>query len=389
MKKMKLMTAALLLVSGLVTAGEVKLPEPQSGLLALPRGFERTVHLQNAPLRGGAKQSTEVGISCDSKDLVAVFRCEDERIVAAQGKGRDNPDSWKDDCVELLLDPGHRHGVPTLIRVTAAGALWDARGADTSYNIEGLKSRVVRTDNGWRGRIEIPWQGLGVKAPGDGEVWGLNLRRIDQNDDASLKTMAESAWTPVPQTDAQNMLSSAHMVFVQSDIPLPAAEYDSLRRKVAEENRQAIRAWAGPNNGDVISLAGKPVIIPQLGRVDSGVSARQATRVTVDRNAEALIVSFDCTDADITTAQEGRDNTKLWKDDCVYVWLDPAHDHKDLIMVQVSASGVVHDAKAGDSKWTLDGLIADTKKTDRGWTATITIPFKGLGVAAPPLTPHP
>jgi len=62
-KTMQMMTAALLLVSGLVTAGEVKLPEPQSGLIVLPKGIERKAYPGSAFLGGGMKDAVaEVGL---------------------------------------------------------------------------------------------------------------------------------------------------------------------------------------------------------------------------------------------------------------------------------------------------------------------------------------
>ncbi len=385
-KTMQMMTAALLLVSGLVTAGEVKLPEPQSGLIVLPKGIERKAYPGSAFLGGGMKDAVaEVGLSWNDKELVAVFDCKDESIVAVQGDGRDNPMSWKDDAVELLLDPGHQHGVPTLVRVSAAGALWDAKGTDSSYNIPGVSSRVVHTENGWRATMVVPWEGLGVKAPVDGEIWGLNLRHINQTGSYKLETMQEAGWAPVPHLDVQDVMLSGHMAFVLPETLEDDTRLARMRQNVADGQAQAIRGWAGPNDGDVITLDGKPVTIAQLGRTDSGVPPRQATRVTIDRTADALLVSFDCEDRDISGTMEGRDNFMLWKDDSVYVWLDPAHSHarEDMIMLQVSAAATITDGRGGDNEWNLEGLVADVKKTDRGWTAQLTIPFKGLGVETP------
>lgn len=373
----------LLLAANLAGAGDIKLPEPQSGLLVLPKGMERKAYPGAALLGGGMKEAgAEVGLSWNDAELVAVFDCKDESIVAAQGDGRDKPDSWKDDAVELLLDPGHTHGVPILVRVSAAGALWDARGTDATYNIAGLGSRVVRTSFGWRATVVVPWKGLGVNAPVDGEIWGLNLRHIDQTGAYALETLQEAGWAPV-HTDAQDVLISGHLAFVMPETIEDDVRLARMRHNVADGQQRAIRAWAGPNDGDVITLAGKPVSIPALGRSGSGVSPRQATQVSVDRDGEALVVAFACEDIDITATMTDRDNGKLWKDDSVIVWLDPAHDHQGMIMIQVSAGGVIADSKARDSKWNLEGLVADVKNTDKGWSAKLRIPFAGLGVAAP------
>jgi len=377
----QLMAVAMLLVAGLATAGELKLPEPQSGMVVLPREHERSAHPGQAFLGGAIKEATTaVRFSWDGSGLVAIFDCTDDSIVAVQGDQRDNPNAWQDDAVELLLDPGHKHGTPVLVRVSTAGALWDSRGADTTYNIEGLASRVVRTTTGWRARIEIPWKGLGVIEPKDGEIWGLNIRRIAQTDSFSLKTMQDGSWMP-QSTDPQDALGSGHIAFILPESAADDAKLAAMRKNLYAGQDAAVRTWAGPNDGDTLVLDGeKPVTIARLGRIASGAPARQATQVKVSRNKSGLVVDFECEDADITGAQKGRDNPKLWKDDSVYVWLDPAHDHESMIMVQVSAGGVVNDSKGGVSTWNMEGLDADVKRTKTGWTAHLVLPFAGLGV---------
>jgi mannan endo-1,4-beta-mannosidase len=246
----------------------------------------------------------------------------------------------------------------------------------------------VRIATGWRARVGVPWKGLGVPEPKDGEVWGLNLRRIDQTGSFSLKTMADGAWMP-QSTDPQDALNSGHLAFVLQETLADDAKLAAMRQNLADGHALAIRAWAGPNDGDALLLGAAPVTLPNLGRIASGAPARQATKATIARDDNGLIVSFDCEDADLCAAQEGRDNPKIWKDDSVYVWLDPAHDHTGMIMVQVTASGVVNDSRNGDAKWNLEGLVAETKRTETGWTAHLVLPFAGLGVESPATLARP
>ncbi len=384
MRKPGWMAMAGGLIAGNLLAAGLSLPEPQSGMIVLPKGQERSAHPGQAFMGGGVEGATlALGFVWNADGLQTTFDCTDESVVAAQGDIRDNPNAWKDDCVELLLDPGHRHGVPVLVRVSAAGALWDSRGPDSRYNIDGLKSEVVRTATGWRARMEIPWKGLGVAEPRDGEVWGLNIRRINHAGAFTLTKMADGSWMP-QTTEPQDVLGSGHVGFILPASAENDAKLAAMRRNLEEGHSRTVRAWAGPNDGDVVSLAGEPVKVPWLGRVASGAAARQATQVTVSRDDSGLEVNFDCEDEDVFAVQQGRDCTRqLWKDDCVYVWLDPAHDHKGMIMVQVSAAGVVVDSKDRDDKWNLEGMIVDARRTKQGWSARLVMPWKGLGVAAP------
>ncbi len=122
------------------------------------------------------------------------------------------------------------------------------------------------------------------------------------------------------------------------------------------------------------------------GNAETGIPAREATGATVRWTQTGLEVVFDCTDNGIVAEQKGRDNIKLWKDDCVYVWLDPSHVHNatsNMVMLQVSVGGVVFDTRNNDAKFDIEGLDTAITRTAEGWRADIRMPWKGLGVACP------
>lgn len=132
--------------------------------------------------------------------------------------------------------------------------------------------------------------------------------------------------------------------------------------------------------------ADKAVEVAAFQVARTGQTPAQPTRASITAGRDALNVTFDCTDSAVLAAQEGRDNIKLWKDDSVYVWIDPDHAHEEKggqIMIQVSAGGVVLDDRNGDPAFDIDGLAAKAGRTEDGWTVTLTIPFKGLGVETP------
>jgi len=142
-----------------------------------------------------------------------------------------------------------------------------------------------------------------------------------------------------------------------------------------------------PNQGNALVLGGeKPAVAEGFTLPRHVTEPRQATSVAVSADDKALDVVFTCADKDVYGVMKDQDSIKLWKDDSVYVWLDANHDHKDkkkFIMLQVSASGAWHDLKDGDPAWNCRGLEAEVKRTGKGWTAHIRVPWKGLGVRKP------
>jgi hypothetical protein len=61
--------------------------------------------------------------------------------------------------------------------------------------------------------------------------------------------------------------------------------------------------------------------------VKTGAAPRQDTRVALTWDRSGLEAVFSCSDADVVAEQRGPGNAKLWKDDSVYLWLDPGHSH--------------------------------------------------------------
>lgn len=141
-----------------------------------------------------------------------------------------------------------------------------------------------------------------------------------------------------------------------------------------------------PNQGNVLVVGGDtPGVAENFIRDIHGSKPRQATRVEAAAESDALVVTFNCEDKDFLAQNTERDSIKLWKDDCVYVWLDLTHDHKDVkkwIMIQVSGNGNWHDARDEDPSWNIE-LKNEIKRTADGYTAVIRIPWKGLGVSKP------
>ncbi len=162
-----------------------------------------------------ARNLTGATLRWDATGLEVIFDCADTGIIAEQ-TGRDNIKLWKDDCVYVWLDPGHLENAThqqMMLQLTASGAFHDHRDGDAAFNIEGIAADVARTDTGWRGRITMPWKGLGATAPKPGDVWGINLTRVDHPGKYNYNTMETSSWMPFPNGDAADTTQWAHVIF--------------------------------------------------------------------------------------------------------------------------------------------------------------------------------
>ncbi len=141
-----------------------------------------------------------------------------------------------------------------------------------------------------------------------------------------------------------------------------------------------------PNEKDILVLQGKkPVSVSDFEVLNSGAQPKQTTSVSLNWAKRGMDVVFDCKDNGIVAAQKGHDNIKLWKDDSVYLWLDPGHVHNNnkMIMIQVSAGGECHDLRDNDPAFDVKGMKIKISRIGKGWRALLSIPWKGLGMKTP------
>jgi mannan endo-1,4-beta-mannosidase len=120
--------------------------------------------------------------------------------------------------------------------------------------------------------------------------------------------------------------------------------------------------------------------------VGTGAPPRQVTRTTLCWDANGLEAVFSCMDVDIVAEQKGPGNVKLWKDDCVYLWLDPGHSHNDdgrFVMIQISAGSETLVQRDGRNESAPAGLVTRAGRVEGGWTARLRLAWDCLGLEAP------
>ncbi|MBL8173766.1 MAG: carbohydrate-binding family 9-like protein [Bryobacterales bacterium] len=143
----------------------------------------------------GAKQKTAVRLLWDEDYLYAAFECDDADVTAHFDQ-RDDP-TYRDDAVELFLNPNPKQSFYYGMEMNARGTLYDYfyawphlllkridfSGVLLATRIRGTLNLTSDTDQGWSLEVAIPWRNFEelTKAlpPARGSEWTANLNRWD------------------------------------------------------------------------------------------------------------------------------------------------------------------------------------------------------------------
>jgi hypothetical protein len=196
-----------------------------------------------------APQRTTAVLQADPTALTVSFNCADTNIVSGE-LGRDQADLWKDDNIEIFIDPQHAHDLDgdwRHVLLTAKGQVMDesgpvrgyftsgvSMGGQTRYDVAGLEVKTETTPAGWTARIVIPWASFGV-APQPGTVLGFNLNRTDPPD----------GYYGLSPTRGSFLLPDrwGHLVLADPQVS-PEAAYASATDRIAALHRQILEQRA-------------------------------------------------------------------------------------------------------------------------------------------------
>jgi hypothetical protein len=126
--------------------------------------------------------------------------------------------------------------------------------------------------------------------------------------------------------------------------------------------------------------------VPVFGRMDGKRSAEPVTQAWTAYDDDALYLAFRCAEPNmdqLKTKATNRDG-ELWFDDSVEVMLDPTGDGKTYYQVIVNSNEVVFDGRKFKKSVNLESLRVGTSTADDHWITEIAIPWKDLGLDAPP-----
>jgi hypothetical protein len=151
-------------------------------------------------VQGGVPmQGTQVRCVWDDAEFRVLFVCADEYVWATMT--RRNDPLWEEEVVEAFIDPTGDGKAYFEFEVNPLNAVLDlvlrqnrsGWRKDMSWDCEGLRSAVQRTDTGWNAEIAIPFGSIAAEAPKVGAEWRANFCRIDRPMDVPREL---TAWSP-------------------------------------------------------------------------------------------------------------------------------------------------------------------------------------------------
>jgi len=125
---------------------------------------------------------TEVRVLYDDENLYISWKCYEPemgrlRLIATK---HDEDIIWKDDEVEVFIDPAGQRRDYYQIMANTAGVVTDIRYMGGQYDKgweSGAKVGVVKKDDYWSLEMVIPYAAMGVKPPKEGDSWVANFCR--------------------------------------------------------------------------------------------------------------------------------------------------------------------------------------------------------------------
>lgn len=133
---------------------------------------------------------TKARLMYDDENLYIAFECDDDHLFSTFENRDDH--LWKQDAVEVFIDPRGRGRDYLEFQVSPAGKLFDTKvhrhprrddsfdgRAKAAVQREGSLNDDSDRDRGWTAELMVPFAGLGQRPPRPGQEWRLNLFRLE------------------------------------------------------------------------------------------------------------------------------------------------------------------------------------------------------------------
>ncbi len=152
-----------------------------------------------------AAEQTWVYLAYEAEALRVAFRCQG-RSGARLKQAASQPDdrTWRDDSIELLLDPWHSHQRFIHFAVNSAGVVYDAWERRREWNGR-AEVQTASDDKGWTLAMRIPFAELRRSMPVEGDAWAVQFCHNSSRPE-------RSTWAPT-RGSYQTPEAFGHIVF--------------------------------------------------------------------------------------------------------------------------------------------------------------------------------
>jgi len=176
---------------------------------------------------------------------------------------------------------------------------------------------------------------------------------------------------------AATIVAGAHIVFAQNGVSPPRVELNSLSAKagIKIDGRLDDPIWQHAERLSDFTQR----------EPDYGQPVSEPTTVLVAFDANRLYIAADMQDREPEriVANVMRRDAELLNNDSFEIYLDTFHDHRNFFYFATNALGAQRDAlirnEGENQNWDWDGVWESAgRRTKKGWTAEVAIPFKTL-----------
>ncbi len=240
-------------------------------------------------VRDGARPlaATQVRLLADPATLYVAFECMEPKIAHLTATvTKDGGLTWKDDCVELFVDPAGAGRDYRQIVVNCLGKQFWSATDRKSWRARSTAAARIGTDR-WTAELAVPLDDLGIRS---GRVFGLNLCRERR----PMEAFELSAWSPtggkfgLPGRFGSALIGGncglRKVVFGAPTAGEQVCRAEIAGRGVPVRYRLDVTVAAG---GKPVAFRGRPVDVPAKGVVE----AECAYRLDPDPRARATVLA--------------------------------------------------------------------------------------------------
>ena len=228
---------------------------------------------------------TSLRVAYDDRCLYFAVRCEEPkmRLVNSTPTARDSTGVFRQEAIEIFVDPDHSHSRYYQFAFCSAGTYYDSMGQDAAWDSHSLVGAQEHEDS-WTLEVAIPWADMAAVAK-PGKVVGFNVCRDRQVDRAG-------EWSNWSQTKANfhDPDRFAHLVLSGTDEVIGRLE--AVFRKGGRTGELRVFGHAGYSQTAYAALAKQAVADLDKLMGDLAATARRESSADSRRGIEARIADM-------------------------------------------------------------------------------------------------